>query len=284
MPLATTYQMLLDASKGKYAVPAVNIENMEMAMAAADAAEEMGSPLIMQTTPSTVKYGSLSLYAAIVRTVAAEKRVPIALHLDHGSSYELAADAAVKGYSSLMIDGSKLPFEENIALTKRVVAEASRYGLPVEAELGMLAGKEDAVVSAEATYTDPDAAVAFVQRTGIFSLAVSIGTAHGIYHGEPKIDVERLTKIREKTTLPLVLHGSSGLPDETVRECIRRGISKVNFATELRITYSNAVRDCMKKQESVFDPKIYSALGRDAVKERICEIITLCGSEKQYLF
>lgn len=281
MSYVTSLIMLTDAQHGGYAVPAVNIENMEMAMAAVKAATELKSPIILQTTPSTLKYGELNIYRAISEAVANKAAVPVVLHLDHGDSEELAVKAVNAGYSSVMIDGSKLPFDKNVQLTYRVVKMAHMAGIPVEAELGILAGKEDDLESDGGGYTDPDMAAEFEKLTGIDSFAVSIGTAHGIYKGEPRLDLERLDEIRKKTKKPLVLHGASGLSPEVIRECIARGICKVNFATELRIAYSDAVKDYISKDSTAFDPKKYSSAGRDAVYELIKKIIVICGSDNK---
>lgn len=279
MSLVTTKQLLLDAQKGGYAVGAFNIENMEMAMAVVKAAEKMNASAILQTTPSTIKYASIALYYANVKAVAEKAKVPIALHLDHGSSFELAVQAMGAGYTSVMIDGSKEPLEGNIAVTKKVVDVCGAVGIPVEAELGKVGGKEDDLECNDPGYTDPEDAVRFVEETGIDSLAVAIGTAHGIYKGEPKLDVERLSEIRKRVAIPLVLHGASGVPDETVRECIRRGICKVNFATELRIAYSDGVKAFLKEDPDVFDPKKYGKAGMERVTALVCEKIKLCGSD-----
>lgn len=278
MPYCSSYFILREAQQMHYAVPAVNVENMEMVLAAIQAAEQQRSPIILQTTPSTIAYGGLNIYAGLVRAAAVKASVPVALHLDHGNSFELAESAAKAGYSSLMIDGSKLPFQENTALTQRTALMAERYGLPLEAELGELAGKEDAQSCTASSYTDPDRAVVFISLTGITSLAVSIGTAHGIYKGEPHIDLDRLEQIRKKTTVPLVLHGSSGLTDQVIRNCIERGICKVNFATELRQTYSNALKAYLAEYPDTFDPKAYSKPAREAVCNRVQQIIALCCS------
>ena len=225
MPLVTTKQMLLDAQKGNYAVGAFNVENMEMVMAVMEAAEELKSPVIMQTTPSTVKYAGLDFFLANVKAAAERASVPVAMHLDHGSSFELAMQAYRTGYTSIMIDGSHGSFEENIAVSKAVADACTPSGIPVEAELGKVGGKEDDLDGGDDNpYTDPDQAVEFVKHTGITSLAVAIGTAHGVYKGEPKLDLDRLSEIREVVDIPLVLHGTSGVPDETVTECVNRGI------------------------------------------------------------
>ena len=279
MPLVTTKQLLTDARKGGYAVGAFNVENMEMVMAVVKAAEEMKAPVILQTTPSTIKYAGISMYYANVKAAAEKAQVPVALHLDHGSSFALAMQALREGYTSIMIDGSKETFEDNIALTKKVVDACSASDIPVEAELGKVGGKEDDLECNDPGYTDPEDALRFVEETGIDSLAVAIGTAHGIYKGEPKLDLVRLSEIRERVSIPLVLHGASGVPDETVREGIRRGICKVNFATELRIAYSDGVKAYLKENPDAFDPKKYNAQGREEVKQYVMEKIKVCGSD-----
>ena len=281
MAFVTTRQMMAEADRDGYAVGAFNVENMEMVMAVIRAAEELHAPAILQTTPSTVKYAGLSMYYANVKSAAERADVPIALHLDHGNSFELAMQALRIGYTSIMIDGSKQPFEDNMALAKRVVQACSPSGIPVEAELGKVGGKEDDMSCDDPGYTDPDDAVRFVQETGITSLAVAIGTAHGIYKGEPKLDMERLSEIRKRVSIPLVLHGASGVPDEAVRECIRRGISKVNFATELRIAYSNGVKQFLKEDPAAFDPKKYGKKAMEYVTETVKEKIRICGSENK---
>lgn len=277
MPLATTEEMLKRAQKGGYAVGAFNVENMEMAQAVIQAAVEMGAPVMVQTTPSTVKYAGLDLYYANVAALAQKAPVPVALHLDHGSSFELAMQAVRAGYTSIMIDGSHRVFEENIALTRRVVEAAAPNGLPVEAELGKVGGKEDDLDGGSGGYTVPEEAAEFVRRTGVSSLAVAIGTAHGVYKGTPKLDVERLKEIRKLVEIPLVLHGASGLSDESVQECIREGICKVNFATELRIAYSGGVKAVLAENPDVFDPKVYGKAGRERVKELVKNRIAVCG-------
>ena len=192
MPLVTSKEMLLKAQKGGYAVGAFNVENMEMVKAVIAAAEELKAPVMLQTTPSTIKYGTVETYAAIVAAEAKKASVPVCLHLDHGSSYELAVQCLENGYTSVMIDGSHEDFEGNIAVSKKVVEAAKAQGIPVEAELGKVGGKEDDLEAEADTNTDPMEAKEFVERTGIDSLAVAIGTAHGFYVGTPVLDKERL--------------------------------------------------------------------------------------------
>lgn len=279
MPLVTTKQLLLDAQAGGYAIGAFNVENMEMVQAVVGAAEELKSPVILQTTPSTVKYADLGYFYANVKTAAKKATVPVVIHLDHGNSFDLAMQALRTGYTSIMIDGSHDSFEENIAVSKAVVDACHPSGVAVEAELGKVGGKEDDLDGGDNNpYTNPQEAVIFVERTGIDSLAVAIGTAHGVYQGIPKVDVERLSKIKEVVSIPLVLHGTSGVPDETVKECIKRGICKVNYATDLRIAFSKGVNEVLHEAPDTIDPKKYNAKGREEVKQYVMNKIMVCGS------
>lgn len=279
MALVTTKELLLDAQKEGYAVGAFNVENMEMVQAVAAAAEELRAPVIMQTTPSTVKYADLAYFYANVKTAAERASVPVVIHLDHGSSFDLAMRALRTGYTSIMIDGSHGTFEENIAVSKAVAEACHPSGVSVEAELGKVGGKEDDLEGGEGNpYTDPQEAKIFVEKTGVDSLAVAIGTAHGVYKGTPKLDVERLSEIRKVVQVPLVLHGTSGVPDEAVKECIRRGICKVNYATDLRIAFTRGVKAYLQENPDVFDPKKYGAAGREEVKQYVMDKILVCGS------
>jgi len=269
--------MLLDAQKGHYAVGAFNVENMEMVKAVLQAAEEMRAPVILQTTPSTVRYGELENYVAIVSAETKKFSVPVCLHLDHGDSFALAVQAIHAGYTSIMIDGSGKNLKANIKLTQKVVEVAKVCGIPVEAELGQVGGKEDDLEADGDKYTDPDEAKEFAQRTGISSLAIAIGTAHGFYAKTPVLDKERISKIRNCVGIPLVLHGASGLSDEDVRECVARGMCKVNFATELRVAYTTAGKTLLSEEPDTFDPKKFGIAGMNAVKELVKNRISICG-------
>lgn len=280
MALVSTKQLLLNAQKGGYAVGAFNVENMEMVQAVVAAACQLRSPVILQTTPSTLKYADPECYYANVAAAAAKADVPVAIHLDHGSSFALAMKAMRAGYTSIMIDGSHSPLEENIAISKAVADACHAAGVPVEAELGKVGGKEDDLDGGDGDpYTDPDDAVRFVAESGVDFLAVAIGTAHGVYKGIPKLDVDRLRQIRAVVDIPLVLHGTSGVPDDTVRECIASGICKVNYATDLRIAFTEGVKEVLQENPDVFDPKKYSARGRDKVKSYVMNKILVCGSD-----
>lgn len=282
MELITTKQILKQAQEGNYAIGAFNVENMEMVMAVISAAEEMNAPVIMQTTPSTVKYAGLDYFLANAKVAASNAKVPVVMHLDHGSSFELAAQALRAGYTSIMIDGSHNDFESNIEISKAVVDMCKPSGVAVEAELGKVGGKEDDLDGGDGDlYTDPLEAKEFVERTGVDSLAIAIGTAHGMYKGEPKLDLERLSEIRKVVSVPLVLHGGSGIPDWKVQEAIKRGICKVNYATELRIAYTHGVNTYLKENPDTIDPKKYNKAGIDEVKKFVIEKIQICGCQNK---
>ncbi len=277
MPLVTSETMLLAARQGGYAVGAFNAENMEMAQAIVQAACRARAPVILQTTPSTVRYGGLALYLASARALAESAPVPVAMHLDHGSSFELCAQAVRAGYTSVMIDGSKLPLPENIALTRHVAELGRACGVPVEGELGRVGGKEDDLACGAGAYTDPGEAVEFVRETGVSSLAVGVGTAHGVYAAAPVLNTGLVGRLKDLLGVPLVLHGASGLGEGTVRECIRQGICKVNFATELRAAYTAGVRRALAQDAKTFDPKTYGGAGRETVEQLVLDLIRVCG-------
>lgn len=281
MPLVTSEKMLKEAREGGYAVAAFNIENMEMVKAIVAGAEELNAPVILQVSQSTSKYGSLETYVALVAVEASKTSIPVALHLDHGTSFEIAAAAINAGFTAVMIDGSKLSYEENLDLTKRVVDLAKTKGVVVEGELGKVGGKEGDVITDEDTNTDPAQAKEFVEKTGVDSLAVAIGTSHGFYVGTPVLDKERIAQLKEATEAPLVMHGASGLSEEDVRECAARGIAKVNFATELRVAYTDAMRKLLSENPDIYDPKKPGKAGMDAVKEIVKSRIIMCGSENK---
>jgi len=275
----TSYEMLEKAQKGGYAVGAFNAENMEMIKAIIAAAEELKAPVMIQTTPSTVKYGTLETFAAITRAEAEKVSVPVCLHLDHGASFDMAVKAIKVGYGSVMIDGSKLELDANIALSKSVADVGRACGIPVEAELGKVGGKEDDTESKESVYTDPDEAKRFVEETKVDSLAIGIGTAHGVYKEKPVLNTKRISEVKEVVSIPLVLHGSSGLSDEDVRDCVKRGMCKVNFATELRQAYLKATRELLAQDDSIIDPKKIGEAAMKAVKAQVEYRIKVCGCD-----
>lgn len=278
MPLTTTVSMLRKAQEQGFAVGAFNVENMEMAQAIISAAEELRAPVILQTTPSTVRYAGTGMYAAMVAALAQEATVPVAMHLDHGDSFALCAQALRSGYTSVMIDGSKLPLEENIALTYKVSEMCAAVDVPVEGEIGRVGGKEDDLES-DGGYTIPEEAVRFEKESGLFSMAVGVGTAHGFYKEKPQLNKELITTLRGVLQAPMVLHGASGLSDEDVKDCIRRGICKVNFATELRAAYTEGVKAVLAENPKTFDPKAYGKEARQRVKALVMERMLVCGCD-----
>ncbi len=287
--------MFQDAYAGGYAIGAFNVNNMEIIQGIVDAAKEEKSPLILQVSAGARKYASPIYLRKLVEAAVEDSGLNIVLHLDHGEDFEICKMCIDDGFSSVMIDGSKHPFEENIALTKKVVEYAHAKGVVVEAELGKLAGIEDDVnVSAkDASFTDPDEAAEFVQKTGVDSLAIAIGTSHGAYKfkGEPRLDFERLetiTKLLPNT--PLVLHGAStvlpefvelcnkyggnipgaqGVPEHMIRQAAQLGVCKVNIDTDLRLAMTAAIRKVFMENPSEFDPRKYLGPGRTAIKEMV---------------
>jgi tagatose 1,6-diphosphate aldolase GatY/KbaY len=271
--------MLEDAKKNKYAVGAFNVHNLETLKAVAKAAYEMRSPLILQTTPGTIKHAGEDYIAAMAKVASEKYDIPIALHLDHGNSFDLVVKCIRAGYTSVMIDGSELSYEQNVELTKKVVEVAHAVGVTVEAELGSIVGVEDDMYVKEdkSAFTDPEMAADFVEKTGVDSLAIAIGTAHGMYKGEVKLDFERLKEIASLVDIPLVLHGASGVPDELVKKAIALGICKLNIATELKIPFANAIKEVFKNNPDESDPRKFLAPGEKAIEEVVKEKIKLFG-------
>ena len=277
--LVTAKEMLQKAREGKYAIGAFNVENMEMVMAVLAAAEAKNSPVIMQTTPGTIKYAGVDYYYANVAAAAKRSSVPVVMHLDHGDSFQRAMAAYRAGYTSIMIDGSKLPFEENIDLTKRVVDACHPGDVYVEGELGKVGGKEDDLEGDDDNpYTDPEEAKIFVEKTGVDYLAIGVGTAHGVYKGIPKVNTDLIATIHDMVDVPLVLHGTSGVPDEQVITAVKNGICKVNYATDLRIAFTRGVKEFMAEHPKAFDPKKYSKQGMVEVQKYVEQKIEVCGS------
>ena len=289
--LASNKDLLLPARQKAYAVGAFNINNLESLLAVAEAAVEEKSPVIVAVTPSAIKYAGLAYLAKIVKTAAEIAPVPMSLHLDHGENFETVSKCVEAGFTSVMIDGSFLKFEENVALTKRVVDFAHQKGVTVEAELGRLAGVEESTVEEkEAVLTDPNAAKEFVEKTGVDALAVAIGTSHGAYKfkAEPKLDFERLKLIKEKVHVPLVLHGASsvpqwiiekavkygaeltgakGIPEEHIKKAISSGIAKINIDTDLRLAFTATIREFLANSPKEFDPRKILGPAKEAMKE-----------------
>jgi len=271
MPLVSLREVLKKAEEGSYAVGAFNCNNMEIVQAIVEAAEAEKAPVIIQASQGALKYAGLNYIVSLVRAAAESTRVPVVLHLDHGTDREQVLKALRAGFTSVMLDGSKFPLEENIAITRQVVEIARPMGVSVEGELGRIMGTEDhiQVSSYEATFTDPEEAQRFVRETGVDALAVAVGTAHGVYKGEPRLDFERLKKIRERPQIPLVLHGSSGVPDEALRQAISLGVRKVNIDTDIRIAFLKKVREELSSRPEELDPRKILGPAREAAREVI---------------
>lgn len=281
MSIISTKYVLEKAQKGGYAVPAFNIHNLETLQVVVEAAAEMKSPVILAGTPGTYSYGGVENIVGIVEALSKEHNIPLSLHLDHHEDFDDIRYKVDAGIRSAMIDGSHLPFEENVELVKKVVELCHKNDVSVEAELGRLGGAEDDLVVDEkdTLYTNPKQALEFVERTGIDSLAVAIGTAHGLYKSEPKLDFERLEEIRSIVSIPLVLHGASGLPDEDIKRAISLGICKVNVATELKIAFSGALKEYFNENPDAEDPRKYMKPAKAAMKEVVKKVIRVCGSQ-----
>ncbi len=312
MALINSREIFKNAYAGKYAIGAFNVNNLEIIQGIVGAAQALDSAVILQVSAGARKYANPIYLRKLVEAAVEETNLPIVLHLDHGDSFELCKQCIDDGFTSVMIDGSALPYEENVALAQRVVEYAHARNVTVEAELGKLAGVEDDVnVSAEdATYTDPEQAVDFVKRTGVDSLAIAIGTSHGAYKftGEPKLDFARLEQISNLLPeFPLVLHGASsvipkylelnnkyagqipgakGVPEEMLSQASKLGVCKINVDTDLRMAMTAAIRQVFAENPSEFDPRKYLGPGRDAIKEivehKIKNVFGSAGSAKHF--
>jgi tagatose bisphosphate family class II aldolase len=280
MSLVNPMNFIKKAQQKKVAIAAFNVHNMETIQAVIEGAAEERSPVIIQTTPGTLKHAGIPDVAAMVKAEAELYNIPIALHVDHCTSFETIIRCIRYGYTSVMIDGAHLPYEENVALVRKIVEIAHFADIAVEAELGKIGGTEDDLTldEREATFTVPKEAETFVKATGIDTLAIAIGTAHGMYKGEPKLDFERLSSIRELLDLPLVLHGGSGVPNDSIKEAVRRGICKINIATELKLPMALAIQECFRKNPGESDPRKYMGAAKQAVKRVVKDKIRLCGT------
>ena len=274
--VVSSARLMKRAEKENYAIPAFNIDNLESAMAVSEIMHEMRTPVIVQMIPRTLNYGGIAIYPAMMRELMADCPVDYALHLDHGSSLSLAKKCIAGGFSSVMFDGSLMPFEDNVKFTKEVTDFALPMDVSVEGELGTIGGKEEGDTDLEASYTKVSEAEEFVRRTNVSTLAIGVGTAHGVYKGTPHINIERIKEIHAAIDTPLVLHGASGLSDEVLKDCIAAGITKINFATELRQAYTNGIKAEFAKDPEVFDPKIYMRGAIDNIKEVLRHKINIC--------
>ena len=281
--LVSGKELFQAAKKGGYAVGAFNVNNMEIIQAIIEAAEEENSPVFLQASQGGIKYAGIEYIAGLAKIAADKAKVPVALNLDHGTSFTQVVQCVRHGFSAVMIDGSQHPYEENIAITQKVVEVAHPNGVSVEAELGKIGGVEDDIVvdSADATFTDPQEAAEFVERTNVDALAIAIGTAHGVYKGEPKLDFERLAEIAAATPVPLVLHGASGVSDEAIRKAVPHGICKINIDTELRVAFSKAVHEVVNTNPQEIDPRKLLGPAREAMKQVVKTKMRLFGCAGQ---
>ncbi len=280
MPLVPVRDLLFDARERGYAVGAFNCNNMEIVQAIVGAAQAERSPVIIQASQGAIKYAGLEYISALGRLAAEKATIPVALHLDHGTSFEQVVQCIRHGFSSVMIDGSKLSFEDNVSLTLEVIKVARAVGVSVEAELGKIGGTEDdiTVSEREVALTDPQEAKEFAERTGVDALAVAIGTAHGVYKGKPELDFDRLREISNLIDIPIVLHGSSGVPEEDIRKAVQIGVRKVNIDTDVREAFMEGVKEVLVSSPEEIDPRKVLGPGREKMEERIRLKMRIFGS------
>lgn len=272
MPLVSMTEMLEKAKAGKYAVGQFNINNLEYTQAILQAAEEEKSPVILGVSEGAARYmGGFKLVTAMVKALMEEYKitVPVAIHLDHGSSFESCARAIHAGFTSVMIDASHHPFEENIQITSKVVELAHLHGISVEAELGTVGGQEDDVVGEGIIYADLNECVELVNRTGIDALAPALGSVHGPYHGEPNLGFKEMEEIAKLTGKPLVLHGGTGIPTHDIQKAISLGTAKINVNTENQIASAKTVREVLAKNADLYDPRKYLGPARETIKDTV---------------
>ena len=283
MAFVTLKELLTDAQRKRYAIGAFNTNNMEIVQAIVEAAVEERAPVILQASQGALRYAGIDYIMGLVRAAEKSADIPIVMHLDHGTDFNQVMLCLRKGFTSVMFDGSKKPLEENIAATRKVVEVAHAMGVSVEAELGKIGGTEDDVTVSEheASLTIPAEAERFCAETKVDALAVAIGTAHGAYKGEPKLDFARLREIRKLVDTPLVLHGASGVPEEAVKRSIEYGICKVNIDTNIRQAFTKGVKEFIKENPSVFDPRKILGPAKEAMKEIIRAKIRLFGSNNK---
>lgn len=272
MPLVSMTDMLGKALKEKYAVGQFNINNLEWTQAILAAAEQEKSPVILGVSEGAARHmGGFKTTVMMVKGLLEDMKitVPVAIHLDHGSSYDKCKEAIDAGFTSVMIDASHGPFEENVSTTKRVVELAHSQGVSVEAELGVVGGQEDDVVADGVIYADPKECQELVKQTGVDCLAPALGSVHGPYKGEPNLGFKEMEEVRDLTGIPLVLHGGTGIPTKDIQRSISLGTSKINVNTENQIAFTKAVREVLNSNAEVYDPRKYIGPGRDAIKETV---------------
>lgn len=278
--LVSMTEFLPKAKAGKYAVGQFNMNNLEFAQAITEAAAALNSPLIFGVSEGALKFMGIEYTVALAEASAKKSGLPIALHLDHGSSFEVAMKCIRAGFSSVMFDGSHHSFEENIRLTKEIVKVAHAMGVSVEGELGTIGGTEDDVSLDEehASLAKPEEAIRFYEETGVDALAIAVGTAHGVYAGEPKIHYDIIEKVASAIPISVVLHGGSGVPDEMIQKSIAAGVTKINVNTENQVALTAAIRDVLNKDAKVYDPRKYLVPGRAAMIDVVKSKIELFGS------
>jgi fructose-bisphosphate aldolase class II len=283
VPLVTSKEILQVALAERFAVGAFNANNMEMVQAIVEAAQEERAPVILQVSQGAIRYAGLDFAVGLVKIAADQADVPVVLHLDHGTSFDQNVTCLRAGFTSLMFDGSKLPYEENVAITKMVCDIAHIIGIPVEAELGRVLQSTDGVTpeEVEAAMTDPDQAREFIEVTGADSLAAAVGSVHAMKSRQATLDIPRIEAIRQKVGVPLVLHGSSGVKHESVAEAIEHGICKVNVATYLNQAFVRGMREGFDKHPDEVDPRKYLNISRENVKEAVREKIRLFKSNSR---
>ena len=272
------------AQDGGYAIGAFNTENMEIMQAVFEAAEETQSPFILQTTPSMLKYATPEVFFGMAYGLSKKYTVPVALHLDHGTSREACEAAIAAGFSSIMFDGSHLPFRENLAITRHLVTLAHSKGISVEAELGTIAGSEDGIVNSEVIYADPQECYTLVTETQVDCLAAALGSTHGLYKGKARLGFTEMKAIAERVKVPLVLHGGTGIADEDMRRAIACGTAKINVNTENMYAWCQQVKAIFAADtgHDVNDPRKVIAQGLQPVREMIARRMALFGSEQRY--
>lgn len=274
MPLVSMREMLHTANEGKYAVGQFNLNNLEFTQAILQAAQEENSPVILGVSEGAARYmGGFKLVVRMVEALMEEYgvTVPVAIHLDHGSSFEMCAKAIHAGFTSVMIDGSHLPLDENIELTKKVVELAHMFGVSVEAELGRIGGQEDdlTVDDAEASYAIPEECDKLVRETKVDCFAPALGSVHGPYKGEPNLGFDRMEEVMKLTGVPLVLHGGTGIPVKDIQRAISLGTAKINVNTENQISSSKRVREVLAENPEMYDPRKFLGPAREAIKETV---------------
>lgn len=283
MALVSMNEFLPKAKENKFAVGQFNMNNLEFAQATVEAAMAENSPFIYGVSEGALRYMGIEFTVAMAKAAAEKSGLPIALHLDHGSSFEVAMKCIRAGFSSVMFDGSHYGLEENIALTKEVVRAAHAMGVSVEGELGTIGGVEDdlSVDEADATMANPEEAIRFYEETGVDCLAIAVGTAHGMYKGEPKIHYDIIEKVASAIPVPVVLHGGSGVPDEAIRQSILSGVGKINVNTENQVAFTTTIREVLGGNAEIIDPRKYLTPAREAMVQVIREKIRLFGSNNQ---